>query len=99
MRVGCGPSRRLRAGVRTGPPAAPWPASLITGIVKVNRVPLPAPAALGPDAASVRLHQPLADGQTQAETPAAAFAIAAGDASVLPEQVRRYCQVEADGCF
>ena len=43
--------------------------------------------ALGPDAASVSLDQPLADGQTQAVSPATPLPVFAGAAGVLPEQV------------
>ena len=45
--------------------------------------------ALGPDAAPVGLDQPLADGQAQAVSPAAQLPVVAGEAGVLPEQVRQ----------
>ena len=45
--------------------------------------------ALGPDAASVSLDQPLADGQTQAVSPATPLPVFGGAAGVLPEQVRQ----------
>ena len=47
---------------------------------------VPEPGALGPNAAPVRFHQPLADGVTEAESPQA---VAAADIGVLAEQVRQ----------
>ena len=50
---------------------------------------LAGPAALGPDAAPVGLHQPLADGQAQAGPPDPALGFLAPDSGVLSEQVRQ----------
>ena len=51
--------------------------------------PVACAGALGPDAAPVGLDQPLADGQAQAVSPAAQLPVVAGEAGVLPEQVRQ----------
>ena len=83
---GCGCARALsaiRSKIRgPGQPESPP----ITGTVKVKRAPCPGPRALRADAPSVRLHQPLADGQAQ--TVAHRFVLPAA-AGALPEQERQ----------
>ena len=76
-----------RSGGAMGSPALPSQASSATGIGEREPGAVPEPGALGPDAAPVRFHQPLADGKTEAES--AHAALGAGDIGVLPEQVRQ----------
>ena len=67
----------------------PFAASSTHGIENVNRGAEIRPGALGPDAAAMRLHDSLADRQTEAHPPGLAPAVRAIGPRELPEQLRQ----------
>ena len=87
--MGSGPSRGERERLRAAP--ARGAGDGLAGHRNREGEPraLARPAALGPDAAPVGLHQPLRDGQAQAGPPDPALPFLAPGTAVLPEQVRQ----------